>query len=188
MTIRYLGKVCSKHPELNGERYTSCCKCLGCHREVQREQNRKRKAAKHPTQMRIDREKSARYYARNVEQERAKARKRGNAKYQALTPEQRREKQQNWYRQNREKAIWSARVRRDLVKRQMPTWADKASIGAIYREAKRRNLTVDHIVPLKGRRVSGLHVAANLRLLTRSENASKSNSFEEHHNHAVPKC
>jgi hypothetical protein len=36
---------------------------------------------------------------------------------------------------------------------------------------------VDHIVPIKGMNVSGLHVACNLRVITASKNMSKGNSY-----------
>ena len=56
---------------------------------------------------------------------------------------------------------------------------------AIYREARRLSKEtgvahhVDHIIPLKGDLVSGLHVEGNLQILTASENLRKHNRFVE---------
>lgn len=38
---------------------------------------------------------------------------------------------------------------------------------------------VDHVIPLQGRTVSGLHVAGNLRVITASENVKKHNRYED---------
>lgn len=39
-------------------------------------------------------------------------------------------------------------------------------------------MTVDHVVPLQGRNISGLHVVENLQYLTKEENSSKGFSFK----------
>jgi hypothetical protein len=64
------------------------------------------------------------------------------------------------------------------------SWADVEAIAALYARAAvltrttGRSHVVDHIVPLRGRTVSGLHVENNLRIVERSENARKSNKWE----------
>lgn len=59
----------------------------------------------------------------------------------------------------------------------LPAWADPKAIEAVYAEAARLGLEVDHVVPLKGKQACGLHVAGNLRLLTKLENQQKGNRY-----------
>lgn len=64
-----------------------------------------------------------------------------------------------------------------------PEWSKPFCIKAFYRIAERlRNstgieFTVDHVIPLQGRKVSGLHVRENLQILTAAENSRKHNKF-----------
>ena len=37
---------------------------------------------------------------------------------------------------------------------------------------------VDHIIPLHGKLVSGLHVESNLQVITQAANCTKSNKYE----------
>lgn len=59
----------------------------------------------------------------------------------------------------------------------LPAWADLKAIEAKYAEAERLGMVVDHVLPLKGKQVCGLHVAGNLRLLTKLENQQKGNRY-----------
>lgn len=70
-----------------------------------------------------------------------------------------------------------APTRRVVIDRQTPPWADLDKIKSIYRRARTEKLSVDHIIPLRGELVSGLHVENNLQLLSVSENSGKRNKF-----------
>jgi hypothetical protein len=60
---------------------------------------------------------------------------------------------------------------------QMPSWADEQKIKDIYAN-RPKGYHVDHIVPLQGELVCGLHVENNLQYLTPKENMSKHNRYE----------
>lgn len=67
--------------------------------------------------------------------------------------------------------------RRSLLKRVCPTWADNVEIRKVYKNCP-TDMAVDHIVPLKGELVCGLHVHNNLQYLSKSDNSKKKNSWQ----------
>lgn len=60
------------------------------------------------------------------------------------------------------------------LKKATPKWADLTAIAAFY-AARPPGHEVDHIIPLRGKHVCGLHVLENLQYLPVRENRSKFN-------------
>jgi hypothetical protein len=54
----------------------------------------------------------------------------------------------------------------------------KPIVAAMYADAHKRSLVVDHIIPFRGKYVSGLHILCNLQIITREENQKKLNYTE----------
>ena len=90
------------------------------------------------------------------------------------------EDSQKYIRNNRDKYnAYLAKYRATKLKAS-PPWLTKEHYRLIqekYTEAKLQGLEVDHIIPLQGENVCGLHVPWNLQLLSRQDNASKSNKI-----------
>lgn len=80
-------------------------------------------------------------------------------------------------------AARESKRRSDLLQR-TPSWSDANAIQEVYVQAARLTAEtgvphdVDHVFPLKGKLVSGLHVANNLRPIHASINRRKHNKFD----------
>lgn len=57
-----------------------------------------------------------------------------------------------------------------------PKWANQKEISKIYKDCP-KGYHVDHIIPLKGDKVCGLHISENLQYLSEEENLKKSNKW-----------
>lgn len=89
----------------------------------------------------------------------------------------------DWAKRNPGKVVAKKRNRRIRERNAFPSWANHNAIDDIYRDMKEfrdygLDVVVDHIIPLKGKLVCGLHVENNLTLKLRSYNARKSNKFD----------
>lgn len=91
------------------------------------------------------------------------------------------------FKSNRGYYFAKSKVRRGLVAQAAPEWLteqDWQAINEVYAEcAETTKATgvqheVDHIVPLKGQNVSGLHVPWNLQIITAEENRAKGAKHE----------
>ena len=74
--------------------------------------------------------------------------------------------------------------RRVIFKLASPSWRDKDKIARVYEERDRVTAStgkphhVDHVIPLQGEKVCGLHVHQNLAVIDAVENLVKTNRFE----------
>ena len=90
----------------------------------------------------------------------------------------------DWRKANPAKITAKKAKRRAAKLLRTVSWADTEAIRDIYAEAKRLGketgieMHVDHVIPLRGKLVSGLHVETNLQVLPWNENLSKSNNFK----------
>lgn len=166
------------------ERIVSTRACVLCARERKHKWN-----AENPDKANAQK----RAYCR-ANPEKVKAWKREEHKRDLLSE---RARKRRWYEKNRERVIANAQawakanpkntqarcVRHRVAKmNQVPTWADHSAISLIYRAAEVMRISgfdvsVDHIIPLQGKSVRGLHVHTNLQIIDSRTNKSKSNSF-----------
>ena len=102
--------------------------------------------------------------------------------WKQLNAERVREVARSWGAANRWKTnAWAAAHHAAKLQR-TPAWADLNAIKVIYQDATEfreagLEVDVDHIIPLQGEFVSGLHVPENLRVCLSSVNRSKSNTY-----------
>lgn len=134
------------------------------------------------------------WYERNKELTKERARAWGLA-----NPEQTAARKTKWREENRDqhnainrewnknnkplKAALQAK-RKSVILQRTPKWdADAHLIVAKYQVAAMLSREtgeqhhVDHIIPLQGKYVSGLHVFSNLRVIPGSDNVKKSNKY-----------
>jgi formate hydrogenlyase subunit 6/NADH:ubiquinone oxidoreductase subunit I len=99
-----------------------------------------------------------------------------NARWLKNNREQKREIDKRYRKDNRKILNAKAGRERAILLQACPSWSNKKQIQDIYKSCP-NGYHVDHIIPLRGKEVCGLHVPNNLQYLTARENTSKNNKL-----------
>ena len=108
-----------------------------------------------------------------------------NKKYKEANIEWYRNGQKKWAAENKDKNYATSAKRRAQKLSATASWYDHNAVVEIYRRAVEQSertgkiYNVDHIVPLQGKSVCGLHVQTNLRIVLARTNNKKGNRFDK---------
>jgi hypothetical protein len=167
----FTGRAC-KHGHIS-PRFTidaSCVECRAVALETWRREHTKLKAREKRKFMSAN-ERMV-YRSRNAERVRLDRK---------LNPEKYREQERKHSRLKRmrhpERKLAEVRKRQASKLKRTPVWADLAAIKKFYENCPDGH-EVDHIAPLRGKTVCGLHVLTNLQYLPAADNRAKGCSFD----------
>ena len=127
------------------------------------------------------------YYTNNKEVVLTSCRKRYKKDKELIYNRQKIYKSKNRERINKLNSKWkkanpgivNANTNNRRLKQRTPGWVDKKAIRKIYIECDRITKEtgiphqVDHIIPLRGKTICGLHISENLRIIPAKENLAK---------------
>jgi len=84
-----------------------------------------------------------------------------------------------YYQKHKKESAMRSKKRNDVIKQATTKWYEKTLVANKRQDAKNRegSWQIDHIVPLQNDLVCGLHCNDNIRILTETQNKSKSNNF-----------
>ena len=169
----------SKHKSTKDGYQNKCKACVKAYNQANREKIAVRKKAyNQANREKVAARDKARYEAnRETKLAKIKAWREANREKEIA-------RKKAWAEANPDKINARNAKRRAAKLQRSPTWANLRDIETIYASAKRVEdcsgvpMHVDHIIPLRGELVSGLHVASNLQVIPASQNCSKSNNFD----------
>lgn len=186
-------KICSKCKENKElEEFGKCSQskdsfnswCKSCHKaykNINKEKIKTNREIKHKINPEKRKEEAKRYISKVKEKIVAKTRA-----WRKRNPEKVKSSGKKWRKANPGVAQAIAAKRNAAKLERTPKWLTEdhfKEIESYYRiakeleEIKGEKYHVDHIIPLQGKTVSGLHVPWNLRVITAKENLGKSNKL-----------
>lgn len=162
----FTGKPCCRGHV--ADRFERTGICVECNKE-----NSAARRRSHPEQTR------AAVDAAHTKYDYSVSHKISNDRWIAANPDKLREYRRRSYLKS-DLAYWRAKraERRAAEKQQLPLWANRSAMAKIFARCPEGH-HVDHVIPLRGRLVSGLHVEGNLQYLPASVNQRKHNKFED---------
>lgn len=172
----FTGKPCPRNHV--SERNLSDKKCVECNREANRRNASKRCGVEW---RRANPGYHKKYLAQNPD--RAVTVAKAIRRWKVSNPEKVKETGRREYARNPHRYRQKSAAKIERLRMSTPAWADKRAIESVYAAARRISNGsgiahhVDHIVPLFGRNVCGLHVEGNLQILSAELNRRKSNHF-----------
>lgn len=82
----------------------------------------------------------------------------------------------SWRIDNLEQKAFKEATRRSNKLKRTPKWSNLEAIEKFYQSCP-KGYHVDHIIPLQGKNISGLHVLENLQYLPALDNLKKGNKY-----------
>ena len=168
--------------------------CIECRRLREKhryhdnpEETKRKVAKKYQNNSEKLREKRRAWYAEHKEKEKAIAKVR-SAEWRAKNPNHAgaSEAKKKWKKENAHKVRADTVKRRTAKMKRTPAWLTEDDFWLIEQAYELATLRtkmfgfswhVDHVIPLQGKNVSGLHVPTNLQVIPWIQNVSKANKY-----------
>lgn len=172
----FTGKeCCNGHVD---KRMTSNGKCMTCALEYKKTSKSKEhyKTYRKNHRDKVNERSLAYYYKRYQEP---------NRELRRTDPDEAYKHSRQWAKENPDKIRATTAKRRSQINKSVPLWYDHDKVKEIYKQCRRISKEtgvvhhVDHIVPLRGELVCGLHCDQNLQIITAEENMKKGNQLLE---------
>lgn len=172
----FTGKPCKRSHV--AERYVSSYACVACLKELESSSDFRIKKRERSALYRSENREQYNSYLREWARKNSDRKKIISSRWRSRNKEESRRLTAAWAKNNKHLRNASSAKRRAYKLQATPSWSDLDLIKLYYTMCP-EGFHVDHIVPLQGENVCGLHVLWNLQFLPAEENLRKGNRHAE---------